>query len=111
MTIVTVYDVWPKDYSSKVREAIAIRWLISTHDGNASKTAVEDVMILRHPTLGRVTAHEIMNDIERHQLDLRACRHNDFDGAEPPQLGDYPEILQADIRWYKGKPTAEEELS
>lgn len=83
-----------------VDEAIRIRWLICKNGGNCCKTAVEDVLLLRHPELDRAFFHDVMNHIEYHDLDRRALRDNHFPNGKLPTMDDYPEIKQAAIKWY-----------
>lgn len=84
-------------------EAIRIRYLIVRAGGMATKTAVEDVLIMRRTVPDRSTGHQIMNDIEYHRLDVMPGRPwpEQRYGAEPDPA-DYPEICKVDsIRFYR----------
>lgn len=82
---------------SLTQEALVVRWLIYTEGGMATKTAVEDVMLLRHPLLTRYDFHQIMNQVEFYQLDNNLIRY----GHLPYTIEDMPEIKQCDIRWWR----------
>lgn len=83
-----------------IDEALNIRYLIMQNNGNASKTAVEDVLMKRHPGLERYDAHQLMNHIEQYQLD-RDIMHCWKLKRPAPTMEQYPEIWQCHIRWYK----------
>lgn len=78
-------------------EAIRIRFLIVKAGRMATKTAVEDVLMIRHPELDRAAAHDVMNTIEYTQAERPYFRFRDrgicwIADTPEPQPGDYPEI-------------------
>ena len=72
-----------------IKEALEIRRLIIINGGMATKSTVEDVLIMRHPNLSRYDAHGIMNHIESTNRDMRINRRDN----DTPSLDDYPELL------------------
>ena len=94
------------NYWNLIREAISIKYLIYMNGGNASKSAVEDVLMKRLGT-GRYNAHQVMNIIEFYNLDA-SCIVNKrwtYTNWENPVMRNYPEILETStIKWYRGKP-------
>ena len=97
-------QVLGEKHTGLVRDALAIGWLIYMNGGIATKSAVEDVLMLRHEGLDRTAAHDITNLIEYYDLSSSALRTRTWDRnwGDPPSLAEYPEILQAHIRWPRG---------
>ena len=98
----------PPELQNLIDESCAIKWLIYINGGNATKSSVEDVLILRNPNTDRVVAHDVQNLIEYHCLLQSSFINRRWlaDGNEP-QLQDYPEINQLaryPVRWYRGNP-------
>lgn len=86
-------------------EAMDIKWLIFTNGGNATKSAVEQVLMARHPGMLHADARELTNAIEYHDTLGPSLRAQRWMRSDPePALADYPQILTADIRWYRGVP-------
>ena len=81
-------------YDKLLQEAIDIRYVIVSMGGMATKSCVEDVLMLRHG-INRPNAHDIMNHIEFNDLDRFPLRRG-FSG-KPPSLFDFPEIAQVDV--------------
>jgi hypothetical protein len=84
------------EFEALVHEAVEIKYVIFEAGGMATKTAVEDVLMLRHPGLGRHEAHDVLNRAEFLNLKIRkpyACEAN----ADRPTLDDYPEIGQVNV--------------
>ncbi len=98
----------PPELQPLIDESCAIKWLIYINGGNASKSIVEDVLILRNPNTDRFVAHDVQNIIECHCLLQSSFINRRWlaDGNEPT-LQDYPEINQLErypIKWYRGNP-------
>ncbi len=98
----------PPELQPLIDESCAIKWLIYINGGNASKSTVEDVLILRNPDCDQFAAHDVQNIIEHHCLLQSSFINRRWlaDGNEP-QLQDYPEINQLaryPVRWYRGNP-------
>ena len=103
----TEISVYPADYQDLIRTAVAIKFLIYVNGGGATKSIVEDVLMMRLPSVDRSLAHGVMNDIEFHGFDAASIRNKQwrFDETAGPQLSEYPEIGKIErIRWYRGKP-------
>ena len=81
-------------YGKLLQEAINIRYVIIAMGGMATKSCVEDVLMVRHG-INRGKAHDIMNHIEFNNLDLFLIQR-EFSG-KPPTLLDFPEIAQVDV--------------
>lgn len=96
----------PPELQPLIDESCAIKWLIYINGGNASKSTVEDVLILRNPDCDLFTAHDVQNLIECHCL-LQSSfinRRWSANGNES-RLQDYPEINQltkCPVKWYRG---------
>ncbi len=98
----------PPELQPLIDESCAIKWLIYINGGNASKSTVEDVLILRNPDCDQFAAHDVQNIIEHHCLLQSSFINRRWlaDGNEP-QLQDYPEINQLTkypVKWYRGNP-------
>ena len=87
-----------------ILEAIRIRYLIVREGGMATKTAVEDVMILRGTVPDRYAGHQIMNDIEFYNLSVWPGRAWPAHYGEEPALADYPEIFKVGVKFYGKLP-------
>ena len=70
-------------------EALNIRGAIIANGGMATKSVVEDILMLRHP-IDRFQAHEIMNHIEYYNLNSN----------KTSSLDDYPEISQVNVPFF-----------
>jgi hypothetical protein len=82
-------------YGELLQEAINIVYIIYSMGGMANKSTVEDVLMLRHPSVDRAKAHDIMNHIEYYNLTgHKALR---IMALNPPSLFDFPEISQVNI--------------
>jgi hypothetical protein len=84
------------EFEALVHEAVEIKYVIYKAGGMATKTAVEDVLMLRHSGLDRYEAHDVLNRVEFLNLKIRkpyACEAN----TERPTLADYPEISQVEV--------------
>lgn len=81
--------------SRLIREAVSIQWLVVAHGGMAFKSEVEDVLMARHPNVGRGNAHEALNQIEFLNLTL-----DKMEIQEPPTMDDYPEIFEYVTKWF-----------
>lgn len=79
-----------------MREATEIQYVILVAGGMATKTTVEDVLMLRHPGLDRYNAHNILNDVEFYNLKIRKPYAGEAN-PERPTLDDYPEIGQVEV--------------
>jgi hypothetical protein len=109
MSVCPICKLLPSDHDTYadrcalIREAINVRWLIYSGGGNASKTAVEDVLLMRHVHLDRAEVHEIMNHIEYHDLLSRTIRSRAWCETWPePTRADWPEIGNCTtIKWWK----------
>lgn len=77
-------------------DALAIRQIIFEHGGMANKSAVEDVMMRKHPGLDRSEAHDILNHIEYHNM---------IAGGLPEPLEDWIEFFAGvRVQWFRGNP-------
>jgi len=91
----------PEILQALVQEANDVRWLIHYYDGMASKSVIEDVLMLRHGWLDRDAAHELMNYIEYHNIMPRPLERYRFSVDKPPTLTQYPEVRLVDIRYIR----------
>lgn len=89
-----------------IDESVNIKWIINQHGGNACKSNVEDVLMLRYPDVTRYDAHEAQNHIEAYNLDKSSFLRRAWQLERPePVLSDYPEMQEATrIKWFKGSP-------
>ena len=98
----------PPELKPLIDESCAIKWLIYINGGNATKSTVEDVLMLRHPDIDHFTAHEVQNLIEYHCLLQQTFIMRQWNYPSPePELSDYPEINQLNkypVKWYRGNP-------
>ncbi len=100
----------PPELQPLIDESCAIKWLIYINGGNATKSTVEDVLILRNPDCDQFTAHDVQNLIEYHCLLQSSFINRRWLGVgDEPTLQDYPEINQLaryPVKWYRGNPYA-----
>ena len=98
----------PPEHQPLIDESMAIKWLIYINGGNATKSAVEDVLRLRHPEVDGFLAHEIQNLIEYHCLLQETFIMRQWNHKTPePRLQDYHEINRLEkypVKWYRGNP-------
>lgn len=80
-------------FNELIMEAIDIRFLIVKAGGMATKSIVENVLMLRHQ-IERLDAHDIMNHIENCRVDQDYFRGSIWQAKHKnePAASDYPEI-------------------
>ena len=83
-----------------VNEARDIRFVIVKAGGMATKSAVEDVLMLRHSEIGRSEAHEVTNYIEQNNIDAFPMRRR-FEMDIEPTIEDFPEIRNIRVPFLK----------
>lgn len=80
-----------------------LQFLIVQAGGMATKSLVEDMLMLRH-NIDRYTAHEYTNENER--LNVQYFRIGNgirWIKGDAPALKDYPEVNQVEFKIYKKK--------
>lgn len=82
-------------------ECIRARYLICQAGGMASKSIVEDVVMMRDPAVTRLEAREAMNDIEYYNWDNGITRRWPAEYGDQPLESDWPQIFQVGARFYK----------
>ena len=104
MTAVTLSD---KFFQSLVADALAIREIIYSHGGMATKSAVEDVLMNKHRQLemNRYWPHMVMNHIEQQNAQIPDRR---FSSEPRPSLDEWRVYFDGvDCHWYRGDPFRE----
>lgn len=77
-------------------ESLRVKFLIYTSGGNATKTAVENALMIRYPGIERDILHDVQNHIERKNLVpwrwISGKQYEWTGPGKPPLSADWPEI-------------------
>jgi len=93
-----------KQWNSLIADALIIREIIYTHDGMATKSAVEDVLMAKHG-IARYWPHTAMNSIESRNIQMPDRR---FTSEPSPSLDEWAVYFDGiDCHWNRGNPFKE----
>ena len=82
----------PEMFDELVTHSVTLRATIMQHGGMATKSVIEDVLMLMYPGLNREQAHMIQNHVEHRNLDRS--------GRTPAELKRYaPYLKQVNVNW------------
>jgi hypothetical protein len=93
------------NWDELIIDVLHIREIIFTNGGMANKSAVEDVLMNRHPVLIRIEARSITNYVESHNMDRAGHRpdleswRDAFEGVEIQWMGESPYEERIPAHW------------